>query len=147
LNLTEQGNRRIIHVAAAILLDAERRILLAQRPEGKAMAGLWEFPGGKIEHGETPEEALVRELGEELGIETSTKDLIPATFVSHDYGHFHLVMPVFLCTVWKGTIFPAEGQEIAWVGAADLAQTPMPPADIPLALNIEKAIEYALQLR
>ncbi|MBI1215636.1 MAG: 8-oxo-dGTP diphosphatase MutT [Alphaproteobacteria bacterium] len=123
---------KIVHVAAVVLVDADGRVLLAQRPEGKALAGLWEFPGGKIEPGETPEAALVRELEEELGIDTKASCLAPLTFASHRYDDFHLFMPVFVCRVWKGVVTSREGQGLAWVYPKDFNQYKMPPADIPL---------------
>jgi 8-oxo-dGTP diphosphatase len=124
--------RNILLVAACALVDGQGRILLARRPEGKKLAGLWEFPGGKMNPGETPEAALVRELHEELGIEVAEKNLAPFVFASHPYETFHLLMPVFLCRRWKGTPKPREGQALAWVEAARLAEYPMPPADRPL---------------
>lgn len=123
---------KIVYVVAAVLVDRDGRVLLAQRPEGKDMAGLWEFPGGKIEPGELPEHALIRELHEELGVDTKTSCLAPLTFASHTYEKFHLFMPVFVCRVWKGTVVGKEGQAFAWVYPKDFAQYPMPPADIPL---------------
>lgn len=123
---------KIITVVAVALIDPDGRILLAQRPEGKSMAGLWEFPGGKIESGETPEAALVRELHEELSIETWNSCLSPLTFASHSYDNFHLLMPLFVCRKWEGTPRPVEGQVLKWVRAGDLSTYPMPPADIPL---------------
>ncbi|MBB5372039.1 8-oxo-dGTP diphosphatase MutT [Acidocella aromatica] len=119
-------------VAAAALIDSQGRILLARRPEGKKMAGLWEFPGGKLEPGETPEAALARELREELGLETNPKDFAPFVFASHAYDSFHLLMPVFLCRRWKGEPQPKEGQALAWVAPDRLVEYPMPPADRPL---------------
>jgi 8-oxo-dGTP diphosphatase len=119
-------------VSAVALIDPDGRVLLAQRPEGKSMAGLWEFPGGKIEAGETPEAALVRELHEELGIETWASCLAPLTFASHSYDDFHLLMPVFACRKWDGIVSPKEGQKLAWVHVKDLASYPMPAADKPL---------------
>ncbi|GAB4270647.1 MAG: (deoxy)nucleoside triphosphate pyrophosphohydrolase [Pararhodobacter sp.] len=123
---------KIVLVSAVALIDADGRILLAQRPEGKSMAGLWEFPGGKVEPGETPEAALIRELHEELGIETWSSCLAPLTFASHAYPDFHLLMPLFACRRWEGTITPREGQTLRWVHARQLRDYPMPPADIPL---------------
>lgn len=124
--------RRIVLVAAAALIDPENRVLLAQRPVGKSMAGLWEFPGGKVEQGETPEAALRRELAEELAIEVCEKCLAPFSFASHGYDEFHLLMPLFLCRNWDGEITPREGQRIAWVRANRLSEYHMPPADLPL---------------
>jgi 8-oxo-dGTP diphosphatase len=123
---------KIILVSAVALIDVDGRILLAQRPEGKSMAGLWEFPGGKVEPGETPEAALVRELHEELGIETWDSCLAPLTFASHSYPEFHLLMPLFACRKWDGIPQSREGQALAWVRARDLRDYPMPPADEPL---------------
>jgi len=119
-------------VSAVALIDADGRVLLAQRPAGKSMAGLWEFPGGKVEAGETPEAALIRELHEELGIDTWTSCLAPLTFASHSYPDFHLLMPLFACRRWQGIATPREGQGLKWVRARDLGDYPMPPADIPL---------------
>ena len=122
----------IVLVAAVALIDADNRVLIAQRPEGKTMAGLWEFPGGKIEPGETPEQALVREIREELGIELCLTCLAPFNFASHSYEKFHLVMPLYLCRTWEGEITPREGQKVEWVRATQLSRYPMPPADEPL---------------
>ncbi len=119
-------------VSAAALIDPEGRVLLAQRPPGKSLAGLWEFPGGKVEPGETPEAALIRELQEELGIDTWTSCLAPLTFASHTYETFHLLMPLFACRRWNGIATPREGQTLAWVRPAALRDYPMPPADLPL---------------
>ncbi len=113
-------------------MDADGRALIARRPEGKAMAGLWEFPGGKLQAGETPEAALVRELREELGIDTRGSCLAPVAFASHAYEDFHLLMPLYVCRVWQGAVTAREGQELAWVRPARLADYPMPPADQPL---------------
>ena len=123
---------KIILVSAVALIDPDGRVLLAQRPEGKSMAGLWEFPGGKVEAGETPEGALVRELHEELGIETWSSCLAPLTFASHTYDGFHLLMPLFACRKWDGIVQGKEGQKLAWVYAKDLNNYQMPPADIPI---------------
>ncbi len=123
---------KVVLVSAVALIDADGRVLLAQRPEGKSMAGLWEFPGGKVEPGETPEAALVRELHEELGIDTWTSCLAPLCFASHSYETFHLLMPLFACRRWQGTPLPREGQRLAWVAPARLRDYPMPPADLPL---------------
>ncbi len=123
---------KIVLVTAVALVDADGRVLLAQRPEGKSLAGLWEFPGGKVEPGETPEAALIRELHEELGIDTHVSCLAPLTFASHSYDDFHLLMPLFICRRWKGIAQPREGQTLAWVRAKDLRSYDMPPADVPL---------------
>ena len=122
----------ILLVAAVALVDVDGRVLIARRPDGKAMAGLWEFPGGKLDDGETPEAALIRELREELGIDTRQSCLAPIAFASHAYDDFHLLMPLYVCRVWRGTPVPREGQELAWVRPARLADYPMPPADEPL---------------
>jgi 8-oxo-dGTP diphosphatase len=119
-------------VSAVALVDADGRVLLAQRPEGKSMAGLWEFPGGKVEPGETPEAALIRELQEELGIDTWQSCLAPLTFASHAYADFHLLMPLFICRKWQGTPQPREGQVLKWVRPTALRDYSMPPADVPL---------------
>lgn len=123
---------KLLLVAAVVLVDVDGRVLLAQRPEGKAMAGLWEFPGGKVEAGETPEAALIRELHEELGIDTWASCLAPLTFASHGYADFHLLMPVFICRRWDGIVTPHEGQNLAWVKPDRLRDYPMPEADSPL---------------
>jgi len=130
--LPDFPNARVITVAAGVLIDADKRILLAQRPAGKPMAGLWEFPGGKIGAGETPEFALVRELHEELGILTCTDCLQPLTFASHAYDDFHLLMPVFAIRKWRGTPTPQEGQQLVWARLNELGNYDMPPADKPL---------------
>jgi 8-oxo-dGTP diphosphatase len=119
-------------VSAVALIDGDGRVLLSQRPEGKSLAGLWEFPGGKVEPGETPEAALIRELLEELGIDTWKSCLAPLSFASHSYETFHLLMPLFACRRWSGIPRSREGQKLAWVRARDLTTYPMPPADIPL---------------
>ena len=123
---------RLVLVAAVALIDPDGRVLIARRPEGKSMAGLWEFPGGKVEPGETPEAALMRELHEELGIDTWASCLAPLTFASHAYPDFHLLMPLFACRKWQGTPRPREAQALAWVRAPELRDYPMPPADLPL---------------
>ena len=122
----------VLLVSAVALIDADGRVLLTQRPEGKSLAGLWEFPGGKVEPGETPEAALIRELKEELGIDTWQSCLAPLTFASHSYEDFHLLMPLFACRKWQGIPEGREGQAMAWVRAAQLRDYPMPPADEPL---------------
>jgi 8-oxo-dGTP diphosphatase len=126
------GPVRTVLVAAAALIDPDNRVLLARRPAGKPMAGLWEFPGGKVREGETPEAALIRELREELGIDTKTACLAPFTFASHLYPDFHLLMPLYLIRRWQGTVTPLEGQELTWVRPNRLSNYPMPPADVPL---------------
>ncbi len=123
---------KVVLVAAVALIDADGRVLIAERPEGRSMAGMWEFPGGKIEQGETPEAALIRELHEELGIETWASCLAPLSFASHAYPDFHLLMPLFACRRWQGIATPREGQRLRWVHARDLSRYPMPPADLPL---------------
>ena len=123
---------RIVLVSAVALIDVDGRVLLAQRPAGKSLAGLWEFPGGKVEAGETPEAALIRELQEEIGIETWHSCLAPLAFASHSYPDFHLLMPLFACRKWGGIVTPREGQELAWVRPERLRDYPMPPADEPL---------------
>lgn len=130
------GNRPTVLVAAVALIDADGRILLAQRPAGKQMAGLWEFPGGKVEAGETPERALVRELREELGIDTRESCLAPIAFASHGYEKFHLLMPLFVCRRWRGTPQSLEAQALRWVKINELRDYPMPPADIPLIAQL-----------
>lgn len=122
----------ILLVAAAAIVDVDNRILLARRPAGRSMAGLWEFPGGKVEPGESPEKALRRELQEELGIDVCPSCLHPLTFASHAYEKFHLLMPLFLCRQWDGVVSAREGQELAWVLPKRLTDFPMPPADEPL---------------
>ena len=131
-SLPPLGERPLVLVAAVALVDPDGRVLIAQRPEGKSMAGLWEFPGGKVDAGETPEQALVRELHEELGVETAASCLAPIAFASHGYEKFHLLMPVFACRKWRGTPQPREGQALKWVALNELSRYPMPPADVPL---------------
>jgi 8-oxo-dGTP diphosphatase len=123
---------RTLLVSAVALIDTDGRVLLAQRPEGKSLAGLWEFPGGKVEPGETPETCLIRELKEEIGIDTWSSCLAPLTFASHSYENFHLLMPLFACRRWEGIPTAQEGQRLAWVAADRLRDYPMPPADLPL---------------
>ena len=123
---------RIVLVVAVALIDIDGRVLIGRRPEGKPLAGMWEFPGGKVHDGETPEAALIRELREELAIDTAASCLAPLTFASHAYEDFHLLMPLYVCRKWKGIVTPLEGQTLKWVRAGDLPGYPMPPADIPL---------------
>ena len=123
---------KVLLVSAVALIDVDGRVLLAQRPAGKSMAGLWEFPGGKVEQGETPEAALIRELHEELGIDTWESCLAPLTFASHSYDDFHLLMPLFACRKWDGIVQSRENQALKWVRAKDLRSYPMPAADVPL---------------
>ena len=123
---------KTVLVSAVALIDRDGRVLLAQRPEGKSMAGLWEFPGGKVEEGERPEQALIRELHEELGIDTWESCLAPLSFASHGYEDFHLLMPLFACRKWKGQVQALEGQALAWARPNELRDYPMPPADLPL---------------
>ena len=123
---------KIILVSAVALIDKDNRILIAKRPNGKSMSGLWEFPGGKVEARETPEQALVRELYEELGIKTWNSCLAPLTFASHAYEKFHLLMPLFVCRKWEGIVLPKEKQELKWVYSKELKNYPMLPADTPL---------------
>jgi 8-oxo-dGTP diphosphatase len=123
---------KIVFVVACALVDADRRVLIAQRPEGKQLAGLWEFPGGKVEAGETPEAALLRELKEELGIETKSACLAPLTFASHTYDDFHLMMPLYVCRKWQGVVQNLEHADLKWVRPQKLRDFDMPPADLPL---------------
>ena len=125
-------DRKLVLVAACALIDVDGRVLLAQRPPGKTLAGLWEFPGDKVEPGETPEETLIRELREEIGIETKTACLAPLTFASHTYETFHLLMPLYVCRRYEGIARPLEGQALKWVRPRDMRDYPMPPADEPL---------------
>lgn len=124
--------RPVVLVSACALVDTDNRVLIAQRPEGKSMAGLWEFPGGKLEEGETPEDALIRELLEELGVTTWASCLAPLSFASYSYETFHLLMPLFVCRKWNGPAVAREGQALKWVRATALRDYPMPPADEPL---------------
>lgn len=126
------ASRPVVLVAAVALIDSDGRVLLAQRPAGKHLAGMWEFPGGKVQPGETPEAALIRELAEELGIDTAASCLAPFTFASHAYPEFHLLMPLYVCRKWHGIPAPREGQRLKWVRPAALSDYPMPPADKPL---------------
>lgn len=127
---------KTVLVAACALVDPDGRVLIAQRPEDKPMAGLWEFPGGKVEEGERPEETLIRELKEELGIVVSEPCLAPLTFASHVYPDFHLLMPLYVCRRWEGTVRATEGQKFAWVRPSRLRDYPMPPADVPLVPHL-----------
>ena len=129
--------RRLVSVVACALIDPDGRVLIAQRPADKPMGGLWEFPGGKIEAGETPEETLIRELKEELGVDTAESCLAPFAFASHGYPDFHLLMPLYVCRRWTGTPTALEGQELAWVRPQRLADYPMPPADRPLVAMLQ----------
>jgi 8-oxo-dGTP diphosphatase len=128
--------RPFVVVAACVLLDGAGRLLLSKRPAGKPLAGLWEFPGGKVEANEAPEEALIRELREELAIDIAQDDLTPLTFASHAYPEFHLLMPVYLCRRWRGSVMPLEGQELHWVKPDELTVFDMPPADEPLKATL-----------
>ncbi len=127
---------RLLLVAACALVDPDKRVLIAQRPEGKSMAGLWEFPGGKVEPHETPEEAVIRELREELSVKVTEACLAPLTFASHNYGEFHILLPLFICRRWEGWPQPQEAQQIKWVRANRLRQFPMPAADEPLISHL-----------
>jgi 8-oxo-dGTP diphosphatase len=127
---------KTVFVAACALVDADGRVLLAQRPQGKPMAGLWEFPGGKIEAGERPEQTLIRELKEELGIDVREDCLAPLTFASHAYPDFHLLMPLYVCRRWEGTVTAREAQQLAWVKPNRLRDYDMPPADVPLVSHL-----------
>jgi 8-oxo-dGTP diphosphatase len=127
---------KLLTVAACALVDTDGRVLLARRPAGKPMAGLWEFPGGKVEAGERPEQTLIRELKEELGILVNEACLAPLTFASHSYPDFHLLMPLFVCRRWEGTPMALEGQQLAWVRVNRLRDYPMPPADEPLVSHL-----------
>jgi 8-oxo-dGTP diphosphatase len=125
-------SHNLVLVAACALIDADGRVLIAERPAGKPMAGLWEFPGGKVQAGERPEQTLIRELNEELGIVVREDCLAPLTFASHGYADFHLLMPLYVCRRWEGMVAPLEGQQLAWVWPNRLRDYPMPPADVPL---------------
>jgi 8-oxo-dGTP diphosphatase len=134
------SDKPLLLVVACALVDAEGRVLIAQRPEGKSLAGLWEFPGGKVEPGETPEAALIRELSEELGIETKADDLGPLTFASHSYETMHLLMPVYLCRSWQGEPVAREHAGLEWVRPENLGDYPMPPADEPLIAALSRLV-------
>ena len=131
---------KITLVVACALVDSDGRVLVAARPSGKSMAGLWEFPGGKVEAGETPEAALIRELKEELSIDVTAACLAPLSFASHAYDDFHLLMPLYVCRKWDGQIAPREGQETQWLRPRDLFDLPMPPADKPLIAALRDAV-------
>jgi len=126
----------LLIVAACALIDADGRVLIAERPAGRTMAGLWEFPGGKVERGERPEQTLIRELNEELAIDVNEACLAPLTFASHAYPDFHLLMPLYVCRRWEGTVTGKEGQKLAWVRPNRLKDYPMPPADVPLISHL-----------
>lgn len=134
--MKDAPGRKLLLVTACALVDTDGRVLLSQRPEGKKLAGLWEFPGGKVEIGETPEEALIRELEEELGIRTQVACLAPLTFASHRYEDFHLLMPLFVCRRFDGEPHGREGQAVKWVRPKDMRNYPMPPADEPLISHL-----------
>ncbi len=136
-----ETNTNLLLVVAGALVDAEHRVLLAQRPQGKDMAGLWEFPGGKVKESETPERALCREVREELNIEISPSDLTPLSFASHAYKTFHLLMPLYGCRVWRGTPEPKEGQTLVWAHLHQLHEFDMPPADVPLVAALREYSE------
>ena len=131
---------KLLLVAAVALIDTDGRVLIAKRPEGKTLAGLWEFPGGKVEAAERPEQALIRELKEELGIDVEQSCLAPLTFASHAYENFHLLMPLYVCRRWKGLVQALEGQELKWAFAKDLKNYPMPPADLPLIPHLQELL-------
>jgi 8-oxo-dGTP diphosphatase len=139
-DMNEGRTRPIILVAAVALLNEEGKVLLAKRPPGRPLAGLWEFPGGKVDPGEDPETALIRELMEELGIEIARADLVPLTFASHAYPEFHLLMPLYLCKRWEGDIAAQENQELLWVKPDELRLYDMPPADEPLKASLPNLI-------
>ncbi|OUI88449.1 NTP pyrophosphohydrolase [Acetobacter sp. DmW_043] len=132
--------RKLLLVSAVALINENRHVLLAQRPEGKSLAGLWEFPGGKTEPGESPEATLIREVDEELGLHISPDNITPLTFASHSYADFDLLMPLYLCRTWQGIPHGREGQNIAWVPLTDLYDYPMPPADLPLIPFLQKFV-------
>ena len=137
---SETGGKPIVLVAACALVDADGRVLMCQRPEGKQLAGLWEFPGGKVEPGETPEACLIRELEEELGITVAEACLAPFVFASHSYESFHLLMPLYLCRRWQGQVERREHAALRWVRPAQMGELPMPPADVPLVAYLRDFI-------
>ena len=134
------AGRLLVLVAACALVDVDGRVLVAQRPPGKPMAGLWEFPGGRLHAGETPERCLIRELKEELDVDTEASCLAPLTFASHGYDGFHLLMPLYVCRVWRGDPVPREGQALRWARPRELRALPMPPADLPLIPVLEELL-------
>lgn len=134
--MSKSEAKSVLLVAACALIDSDGRVLIAKRPEGKAMAGLWEFPGGKVEPHERPEQTVIRELHEELAVDVTEACLAPFTFASHAYEAFHLLMPLFVCRRWSGRVVPQEGQEIAWVRPVRLGDYEMPPADVPLVAQL-----------
>ena len=136
----KKNDKRLVLVAACALVDPDGRVLVAKRPEGKSMAGLWEFPGGKVETGETPEVALIRELYEELGIDITASCLAPLTFASHSYEKFHLVMPLYVCRRWEGRVTGLEGQDLKWIKPLKMRSLEMPPADEPLIAHLIDAL-------
>lgn len=137
---SEAAKAHLVLVVAVALIDEDGRILMTKRPEGKAMAGLWEFPGGKLEAGEMPEAALIRELKEELGLDVKAECLAPFTFASHAYPEFHLLMPLYVCRKWVGIPLPREGQEMKWVRPQNMRGMPMPPADTPLVAHLQSLL-------
>jgi 8-oxo-dGTP diphosphatase len=139
-DMNEAKTRPIVLVAAVALLNRDGKVLVARRPPGRPLAGLWEFPGGKVEAGEEPETALIREILEELGIEIARADLMPLTFASHAYPEFHLLMPLYLCKRWQGSIAAQEDQELRWVRLDELTHYDMPPADEPLKTSLPKLL-------
>jgi 8-oxo-dGTP diphosphatase len=141
VELRKDMTLRLLLVVACALVDADGRVLIAQRPKGKAMEGLWEFPGGKLEPGERPEPALIRELSEELGIAVKEECLAPLTFASHAYEEFHLMMPLYVCRRWDGQVQPREGQALKWVRPRQMRDYPMPPADLPLISFLEDLVD------
>ncbi len=138
--ITRNDKKRLVLVAACALVDVDGRVLMAKRPEGKSMAGLWEFPGGKVEPGEVPEQALIRELAEELGIDVTEACLAPLTFASHGYETFHLLMPLYICRRWNGIVSGREGQELKWIKPLRMRELNMPPADEPLIAHLIDAL-------
>jgi 8-oxo-dGTP diphosphatase len=139
-DMNEAKTHLIVLVAAVALLNRDGKVLIARRPPGRPLAGLWEFPGGKVEAGEEPETALIREILEELGIEIARADLVPLTFASHAYPEFHLLMPLYLCKRWQGSIAAQENQELRWVRPDELTHYDMPPADEPLKTSLSKLV-------